>query len=333
MTAGAAAGRPGGVAADARAAVRTTEVVPGVWRLCLPMHHHGVLNVNAWALRRDDGLLLVDTGMPGAEPLAVALRQIGATLGDVREVVCTHAHLDHAGGLAGVRDASGADAWLHAGAFGPPAEVPPNRRSLDRAGMPAELVEAVARIDARDDIVDVSDVARPLPDDATFVTEHGAWRVIATPGHDPAHVCLHAAEAGLLISGDQLLAPRQIVLDAGLGAAAMPTMLASLDALLALEARLALPGHGPAIADVPAAAARVRDALGARLERTAAVLAAASAPATPYELLLAVHGAGGPLSADQGRWWLPALECDLLRLEQSGRAERVGGEHGPERWR
>lgn len=318
--------------APGRAQVRTTEVVPGVWRLCLPMLHHGVLNVNAWALRRDDGLLLVDAGMPDPDALEQALGQFGATREDVREIVCTHAHLDHAGGLAGARAASGADAWLHPNAFAPPGVVPPTRESLDASGMPAELAAAVGRIDTGDDVVDVSGLARPFPSDATFATEHGTWRPILAPGHDHAHVCLVAEDAGLLISGDQLLAPRQIVLDAGLGAAAIPTMLASLDALLELGATTALPGHGPAIHDIPAAVERTRRELAARLERTAAALAAAESPACPYELLLTVHGARDPLSVDQARWWLPALECELLQLEAEGRAHARSDADGVTRW-
>ena len=42
---------------------RGERVVPGVWRLRLPLPWPGVPHCNAWALAAPDGLVLVDTGM------------------------------------------------------------------------------------------------------------------------------------------------------------------------------------------------------------------------------------------------------------------------------
>ena len=47
---------------------RGEKVLPGVWRLRLPLPWPGVPHCNAWALAAGDGIVLVDTGMhePGS---------------------------------------------------------------------------------------------------------------------------------------------------------------------------------------------------------------------------------------------------------------------------
>ena len=79
---------------------RADRVLPGIWRLRLPLPWPGVPHVNAWALTAGDGIVLVDTGYHEEESLAElerTLALIDRRLEDVRLVVCTHAHSDHYG--------------------------------------------------------------------------------------------------------------------------------------------------------------------------------------------------------------------------------------------
>jgi hypothetical protein len=83
---------------------RGFELVPNLWRLRLPLPWDGVGAVNGYALKRQDGgLLLVDCG-GGGDPttwaaLEGAIRDTGHDVSDVREIVLTHYHSDHAGPL------------------------------------------------------------------------------------------------------------------------------------------------------------------------------------------------------------------------------------------
>ena len=62
------------------------------------------------------GCVLVDTGLPGSEPkIARALQKHGLTFQDIKLIVITHAHVDHAGSAAGVRALSGAPIVAHQG--------------------------------------------------------------------------------------------------------------------------------------------------------------------------------------------------------------------------
>src|SRR6186713_753611 len=84
------------------AAVRLSE---HVWRIpTLPFDL-----LNSFALLDDDGgVTLVDCGLKRAPARIVAgLAAIGKAPGDVRRIVLTHAHIDHAGGVAEVRRRTG----------------------------------------------------------------------------------------------------------------------------------------------------------------------------------------------------------------------------------
>ena len=59
---------------------RADRVLPGVWRLRLPLPWPGVPHVNAWALSAGDGVVLVDTGLGGSggmKQLELAMSQAG----------------------------------------------------------------------------------------------------------------------------------------------------------------------------------------------------------------------------------------------------------------
>lgn len=72
--------------------------------------------VNAHLVRGDKGCILVDTGLPGSESkISRALESIGMTLSDIRLIVVTHAHVDHAGSAARIRLLSSAPILAHAG--------------------------------------------------------------------------------------------------------------------------------------------------------------------------------------------------------------------------
>jgi len=65
---------------------RGERVLPGIWRLRLPLELPGVPHCNAWALQAGDGIVLVDTGMHDRTSMANlerALERTGHTLRDV----------------------------------------------------------------------------------------------------------------------------------------------------------------------------------------------------------------------------------------------------------
>jgi hydroxyacylglutathione hydrolase len=72
--------------------------------------------VNAHLIRSDEGCILVDTGIPGsARKIARALARHGLSVDDIKLIIVTHAHTDHAGGAARLRELSGAPILAHEG--------------------------------------------------------------------------------------------------------------------------------------------------------------------------------------------------------------------------
>ena len=95
---------------------RGERLLPGVWRLRLPLPWPGVPHCNAWAVAAGRGIVLFDTGMhqPGSMAnLERALEMVGLKVEHVRLVVCTHAHSDHYGQAASIVERAGCELWMH----------------------------------------------------------------------------------------------------------------------------------------------------------------------------------------------------------------------------
>ncbi len=97
-------------------APRTERLMPGIWRLRLPLPWPGVPHGNAWAIASDGGMVMFDTGIGGKgrlRQLDLALAQAGFGVEDVRLVVCTHSHTDHYGLAGSIVERAGCELWMH----------------------------------------------------------------------------------------------------------------------------------------------------------------------------------------------------------------------------
>ncbi|MEM7737299.1 MAG: MBL fold metallo-hydrolase [Deinococcota bacterium] len=81
------------------------EVLPGLWRV-------GTAITNVFVLKPADSdeLTLIDAGTAS---FADEIVQASKKLGQITNIIVTHAHLDHTGGLAGVVAQTGAKVWMH----------------------------------------------------------------------------------------------------------------------------------------------------------------------------------------------------------------------------
>jgi glyoxylase-like metal-dependent hydrolase (beta-lactamase superfamily II) len=78
----------------------------------VPIVPFGIVNAHIIVGRR--GCVVVDAGTPGSErKIERALKAKGLTVRDIRLVVVTHAHVDHAGGALALRELSGAPIMGH----------------------------------------------------------------------------------------------------------------------------------------------------------------------------------------------------------------------------
>ena len=72
--------------------------------------------INAYLIAVDYGYVLIDSGIPNSEKkIGNVLKQNGADFSDIKLIIITHAHADHAGSAAAVRKLSGAPVLAHEG--------------------------------------------------------------------------------------------------------------------------------------------------------------------------------------------------------------------------
>jgi glyoxylase-like metal-dependent hydrolase (beta-lactamase superfamily II) len=321
----------------AREVGRGERVLAGVWRLRLPIELPGVPHVNAWALQAGDGIVLVDTGLdePGSmAQLERALERTQHRVEDVRLIVLTHAHPDHAGQAMPIAERAGCEVWIH-----PAYRLHAQRdddwleRRLEvarQSGVPETPLRrwAERRRDSRSGIAGTLASDRDLLPGVRIDSDVGAWDVIETPGHAPSHVCLHQPGHRLLITGDHLLGRVSQYFDVGFTPDPVGEFLHSLDVVDALDARLALAGHARPFTDVRGHVNANRELVR---ERLGAVRAALAAPRTAYEVARTINAGW---DEDMAPWLMTLTRAWLIHLDALGEAVKAPpqGDDPAERW-
>jgi glyoxylase-like metal-dependent hydrolase (beta-lactamase superfamily II) len=317
-------------------------VLPGLWRLRLPLPWPGVPHGNAYAIAAGNGIVLVDTGIhePGSfRQLEFALGQAGLRMEHVRLVVCTHAHSDHYGQAAPIMEAAGCELWMHPNhdhmtkPAADPGKAFERRYEIARqSGVPAGALEEFkeARSGRGYGIAEIVEPNRALVPGVEVETDLGVWRVYETPGHAPSHVVLYQPERGLLLSGDHLLGRVSLYYDVGYSPDPAGEFLSSLDVVDELDVQLILAGHGRPVRDATALIEANRREVHERMERLRAQIADGPRPA--FELLPQMLGYELP-SAMMIGWGLSEALAYLGQMELEGEVERVSDGEDGELWR
>lgn len=167
--------------------------------------------------------VIVDPG----DNIAEILSRLARHKLTLQQIVVTHAHIDHVGGAARLRELTGAPISMN------PLDLPLLDMMEMQAGWIGVPTPQVRRPDAEaDDGLRLGLPSLPM-------------EVLHTPGHTPGSICLHLPQHALLFAGDTLFA-------GSIGRTDLPggngrQILRSLrDRLLVLDDHTrVLPGHGP----------------------------------------------------------------------------------------
>ena len=166
-----------------------------LWQLKMGM-------VNAYLLETDDGLVLVDAGWPNkTEVIFRAVQESGHNPADIRHLVLTHGHIDHAGSAAEVRRRTGARTYAHAADL----ELI-NKGKAERPGTTVTpgIIPAFAYrffIKPGGTTYESCAVDQTLSDGETLPMANDI-EVVHSPGHCAGHVALLSRKEGILIAGD-----------------------------------------------------------------------------------------------------------------------------------
>ncbi len=157
---------------------------------------------NIYILADDDGLTLIDAGLPRSEKKILAyVASLGKSASDVKRILLTHSDLDHVGALAALQKASGARTYasqIEADAIAagkPSRQINPSGFSLRR------ILFTVMGPFFKATPVQVDEILRG----DQILPVLGGLRVVETPGHTPGHISLFAPALGVLFCGDSMV--------------------------------------------------------------------------------------------------------------------------------
>lgn len=165
------------------------------------LYQIGLRGVNVFVIE-DNGLTLIDTGHKGStDKIFGAIRKAGKNIEDIKQVILTHSHPDHAGSAAEIRNrlkipvlAQKADAELIA--KGIAGRLP---HDVSKDLMNRILFRLF--IKNSDNKIDAFEVDTKL-EGGEILPILGGIEVIHTPGHSAGHIALFLKSHNLLIAGD-----------------------------------------------------------------------------------------------------------------------------------
>ncbi len=171
-------------------------IVPGVFQISLGA-------VNCFLIEDEAaGMVLVDTGYEGSMgKIFSAMEKAEKSLANIRHLILTHTHPDHAGSAAAVVAETGARVIAH------PADA-----ALAEKGVAGRLPHVLSPglinwliyrlfIKNKPNAIPAVKVDHRV-EDAEVLPFAGGIRVVHTPGHSAGHIALYLQRHDLLIAGD-----------------------------------------------------------------------------------------------------------------------------------
>jgi glyoxylase-like metal-dependent hydrolase (beta-lactamase superfamily II) len=321
---------------------KPVEVAPGIRWLRMPLPFR-LDHINLYLLEDGEGWTVVDAGI-GLERTRELWQGVSAAdlAGwPIRRVLVTHFHPDHMGNAHWLADRWGADLWctqaewlMSQFAWRAREELASRVDYYRRNGAGQHELETLrerghhyGRV-----VPSVAPHFRAVRDGDGLAIGARRWEVLAVQGHSPEQAIIHSAEAGVLVSGDQIL-PRittnvGVWPDQPLGNP-LRLYLASLDRFAPMGPdTLVLPAHGLPFRGLHPRVAYLRAHHEERLERA---LQAVRQPATAAEVLPVLFSR----DLDPQRFAFAFAEtlAHLHYLEWQERIARLVGEDGVHRFR
>jgi glyoxylase-like metal-dependent hydrolase (beta-lactamase superfamily II)/8-oxo-dGTP pyrophosphatase MutT (NUDIX family) len=277
--------------------VRRIEFRPGF--ICFPVRTNTLppaTHTNCYIVGRDE-FVVVDPASPFEDEQAALNSCVNELIGEgrkLREIILTHLHPDHVGGVNAL--VAHLNGRIPVAAHRLTAEALSDTVGVDRLIEDEELIK--------------------LPGSPRLVL-----RAMHTPGHARGHLCFYEEQTGALITGDNIVGLGSVLINPPEGN--MRDYFDSLERLRSLPRLSVLFGaHGPAVGNPRA---KIEEYIAHRLEREANILAAVREGATtPAEIVARVytdvHSKAHPMAERAALAHLEKLEADnLVTRAQDGR--------------
>ncbi|MCC7039432.1 MAG: MBL fold metallo-hydrolase [Burkholderiales bacterium] len=276
-------------------------IAPSILWLRMPLPF-ALDHVNLWLVEGADGWTLIDTGYGDAPTRELWERHFTDSLGGlpIVRIVATHCHPDHLGNAAWLAQRFGAAVTMTLSEFLTAHAICDERAGHARAdtgelfrrhGMSdTDLAALAARGNHyRNGVPTLPTTLERIQHDDVVGAGNLDFRVITGYGHSNEHASLHAAAAGVLVSGDMLL-PRistnVSVWPSDPNGDPLGRFLHSIDAFTALPATtLVLPSHGLPFRGIATRVAQLRAHHDARLAELVAAIDSAPVPMSTADVV------------------------------------------------
>ena len=178
---------------------RTFDVARGIRAIDTVMCGRELVT-SAYLLDADEPTLVETGPTTSVDAVVDGLAALGIGADELRHVVVTHIHLDHAGGAGALLPHfPRATVWVH-------------ERGAPHLADPARLMKSATRIYGEEALMSMFGPVHPIPADRLRSLSDGdrieiggrALEVLYTPGHASHHVCLFDSDTGGVFVGDAL---------------------------------------------------------------------------------------------------------------------------------
>ena len=205
------------------------EVIPNIHKV------DGLRGSNAYLVSDQEGLILIDTGMPGnAQKIIDYVNSINRKPSEITRIVLTHCHMDHVGSVQELKGLTNAKVAIH-------REDAPFLTGEKSLPSPKGAVGVAFKA--------FSPFVKTKPVQPDILLEEGdrvgGMTVVHTPGHTPGSIALYDPEKKLIFIGDTMRyqngkltgPPEQFTPD-------MSEALRSIKKISLMEFDVMLSGHG-----------------------------------------------------------------------------------------
>jgi glyoxylase-like metal-dependent hydrolase (beta-lactamase superfamily II) len=174
-------------------------------------------HINLWLLQDEDGWTVVDTGIGNAATRAL-WDKIFSRFQNVKRVILTHYHPDHAGNAAWICERFGVEMWTTQGEYLTAHAVRSSGAGytsdavlavFKKNGLAEERIDGMAAIRGNNRysalVPEFPHSYRRIIEGDTVRIGGREWKAIIGHGHAPEHLSLFCAQLNTVIAGDMLL--------------------------------------------------------------------------------------------------------------------------------